>query len=388
MLSKNPLTEPIFLGSEATDTRTILHYTPSIGYKKMYNGESGHYGYPDFPPLKNIGGILNLETEQVFFDLQGVGTIHRPPNKHLTFNGSITNRIPGNPGSMPTGDGAARGAEAYAKMKPTAPSMRLLTSIYELREIPRQLRQRMSDSPLRDIGSYFLALKFGWEPLLRDIRDLILQQKKIESRIDWLLRNNNKPVRTRITLTDTHDVLSDVYAGPGFGIHYPTLATQFYNIRPDRRTITKKGERWWASARWRIHLPSGPGNIAYRRRLMAELYGLYPTPSTIWKMMPWTWLIDWFSNAGYIIQNLESTMDDRIAADYCYVMRHQWGRTSETSTATYYDINGGPLKVTSTTHKVRELKTRIVGNPFGFSTNMNLSGMQLAILGALGLSRL
>lgn len=388
MPSKSPATPELYLGVQSTDTSPISHYAPATGSKQLTAGVEGHWGFPDFPKLKNVGGAFTLSSDYTVYDPVNIGTVHRPPNKHLTYQGSFTNRIPPSPGSTPIGDGSSRGAEAYAKMRPTKPSMRLLTSIYELKDLPRMLRQRMSDSPLKDLGSYFLAYKFGWEPLLQDIRDMILQQKKIESRIEYLLRNNNKAVRTRITLTDTSSQVSDTILGPGNGIQYPTLATQFYHTQANRRTIIRSGERWWASARWHIHLPEGPGSISYRRRLMAELYGLYPTPSTIWKMMPWSWLIDWFSNAGYIIQNLEATMDDRIAADYCYVMRHQWRSTVETSSATYYDLNGSPVTATSTSQRFRELKTRVGGNPFGFSTNMNLSGMQLAILGALGLSRL
>jgi hypothetical protein len=123
--------------------------------------------------------------------------------------------------------------------------------------------------------------------------------------------------------------------------------------------------------------------------MLFRLYGLRPTPSVIYNAIPWSWLIDWFSNAGDIIENLEVGVADRLAADYMYMMRENWGHVERFSTARIYRENGIIADITSTSQRLLSVKTRVLGDPFGFNTSANnLTGMQLSILGALGLSRL
>ncbi len=383
-----PTFERTFLGTQKnTNGTSTSHYMDPSGSRDLLAGSEGHYGYPNFPPNRDVGGGFSLFDDTTDHQRVGVNCVWLN-DPSTNYNGSMMSRRPTILHPDSSGNGSSRGAEAYAKMKPTRPSMRLLTSIYELKDLPSMLRQRMTNNNLKNIGSYFLAYKFGWEPLFQDIRDMVVKQKTIEKRIDWLLRHNNKAVRTRITLANFSENAVTRSGGPGSGILHPQLATQYFKVLPAFKEVEQFSEHWWASARWRIHLPAGPGNIAYKRALMAELYGLYPSPSTIWKMMPWSWLIDWFSNAGYLIENLETTMDSRIAADYMYMMRENRITSSYEAWATLYDRNMTPFEVRVGANRRRTWKSRLVGNPFGFSTNTNLSGMQMAILGALGASRL
>lgn len=377
------------LGTEYADGSPPNNFfTPSQGWSEITAGETGHYGFPNFPPDRAVGGSFFVRGERNVYGTVGIGELWRGGALNQRYVGNMCAAILANPQAVSTADGSARSAEAFAKMRPTTPQMRLLTSIYELKDLPGMLQQRFHKNGLKNIGSYFLAYKFGWAPLLGDIRDLILKQKDIENRINFLLRRNGKPTRQSITLSDTKTVNSLV-GGFLYTAIQPSLVTQYYVNQPQYQLLQVSGERWWAVARFRIHLPEGAGSISYRRALMAELYGLYPSPSSIYKMVPWTWLIDWFSNAGYVLQNLEATMDDRVAADYGYMMRMNWSRSETQVVAKMHGRDGAVIPVTSTSYREWFTKTRIGIDPFGLTSgNPNLSGMQLAILGALGLSRL
>jgi hypothetical protein len=124
--------------------------------------------------------------------------------------------------------------------------------------------------------------------------------------------------------------------------------------------------------------------------MMARIYGLRPSPAVVYNAIPWTWLIDWFSNLGDIIDNLDAGVADRLAADYLYVMRETTYRRERNVRGALYssfDLKQYQYNLTSTA--IMSVKTRIKGSPFGFGVNPNsLTDHQIAILGALGLSHL
>lgn len=274
-------------------------------------------------------------------------------------------------------------------MKPTKPSFEALNAIHELRELPGMLRQRFHKNNLKNIGSYWLALQFGWKPLLNDCIKLVNLQQSMQQRLNWLLRNNGKPVRRRIQIASSSDSTMVSYPSVSGYVQSPGFVSRFYSGARGYNEKTTLTDRVWASARFRYWLPKGPRDIDYKRRLIAELYGFAPRPSVIYNAMPWTWLLDWFTSAGDVVSNLDAGVADRLAADYFYVMREKHARSERHSFCGYYPPGGGRIVISTFASKDRFLKTRLKGNPFGFNTNENdLSGMQLSILGALGLSRL
>jgi hypothetical protein len=123
--------------------------------------------------------------------------------------------------------------------------------------------------------------------------------------------------------------------------------------------------------------------------MIARIYGLYPSPSVIYNAIPWSWLIDWFSNAGDCIENAEAGVANRLAADYFYVMNEYIITRVRGLTVQLFDRNQQVYQAHGTATATSSFKIRGAGDPFGWGTNPNgLNESQLAILGALGLSRL
>jgi hypothetical protein len=118
--------------------------------------------------------------------------------------------------------------------------------------------------------------------------------------------------------------------------------------------------------------------------------GLDLTPSVVYRAIPWSWLVDWFSNVGDMIQNMEPGVADRVAAEYFYLIQEVNFTQTVEVTGTYFP-NIGDDPAAFTTLAIRNVHSyhRIAGSPFGFGLKQNdLTLGQLSILGALGMSRL
>jgi hypothetical protein len=361
---------------------------------ELVDGDYGHWGYPDFPPMKDIGGEFFLRGRKEICEPVYVGRINRPGAPlHETYEGWMTPPVIGGALGFVGGklvDPSNWGATAYRRMRPDLPSFNGANALYELKDVPGMLKQRFTPD-LRGAGNYFLALKFGWEALLNDCRNLVQTQRVAQKRLAQLIRDNGRPVRRKVLLEDV--VISrgydNVVTSPVVGM-VPVLTTPFYqgctiihNLYDYRKT--------WASAQFRYWLPEGPRDINWTRRMLANIYGLNVTPDMVYKAIPWTWLGDWFVNASDVITNMSGGMAGRCAADYYYLMQERGGLYTLQSTQRFCRDDGHDtiFSVSGTNAANWYHKIRLRGDPFGLNTSPNqLTGMQLAILGALGLSRL
>jgi len=359
--------------------------------KNLVGGSQGHYGWPHPPEFRDIGGSFVLYGSETNNGVMGVGTVTtNGPGAYSdwTYSGSIVGKC--TPLDLPTTGThpESYGAEAYSKMMPTAPNFQALNAIYELREVPGQLRQKMVDGNLKNISNYWIALQFGWKPLLNDIRNSVLTQIGMQNRLNQLLRDNGKPVRRRIPLAAAETELGSS-SGVAYGSFDPgDFVTYFYSSDPTHSTREYQLSRVWASAQFRYWLPEGPRNVEWTRNMKAAIFGLNPSPSVVYNAVPWTWLFDWFTNTGYVLDNLSSGVADRCAADWFYVMSETHRIRESILTWNGWNEQREPVSFTTTSTSRAYSKFRTRGDPFGLAFNQNdLSPMQLSILGALGMSR-
>jgi len=144
--------------------------------------------------------------------------------------------------------------------------------------------------------------------------------------------------------------------------------------------------RKWFSGSFTYHLSS---NAFLRNiQILDKAYGLVPGPDTAWALTPYSWLVDWFSNAGDVIHNLNAFSAGGLVMPWGYMM-------VDTSTRTEYVLQTQvrnsasvfkPLVLTSTV--IKRTRQRRRANPFGFGLTWDgLNPFQLSILAALGISR-
>jgi hypothetical protein len=305
-------------------------------------------------------------------------------------------------------------ATARARTRPGRPMAGLGQFLIELRDLPtvpgkaryRTGQWRKMSLPslgwyLRDtvakfraLGPEYLNIVFGWEPFVRDLREVYNLWKRVDREMASLIRNNRKGVRRKVTLedststsqTETHYAypFANVWGGPPFW----TAGHTHHKVT----TVTRK--RVWYAAQYMHWIPN-PTSSQWTIRARLALFGALPTPELLWEVMPWSWLIDWFSNAGDVISNVSPTAVDYVTM-YSFLMEHTLVTKEHTSECQWdpkifpaqnINIPGGSHTF-STTNRV-ESKARVGSvNPFGLGVQLpSLTGRQLGILAALGLSR-
>lgn len=122
-----------------------------------------------------------------------------------------------------------------------------------------------------------------------------------------------------------------------------------------------------------------------------KLLGTRLTPEVVWNIAPWSWAIDWFSNTGDVIHNIEAFQSDGLAMQYGYIMekttmdRHLYW---EGKIRPPGDPWGPGVPITSSCRFRDEVKTRYAATPFGFGLTFELmSARQLAISASIGVTR-
>lgn len=259
-------------------------------------------------------------------------------------------------------------SKALASINPNRPDVDLPLFLFELKDLPRML-QGLGNvlngrSKPGDVPGGHLAITFGWVPLISDLYKLATLQELLDRRMRDLrsLSMGKKYKRTLGSSSFTVDggvIKPDGVNGPHF------------------RVTTTQTERAWMSARVKLldPLPSSQELPELARRLTLGLDGL--SSSTIWNSIPWSWMIDWFSNFGDMMEarrgNLRWTF-----SDLCLMRTHQ---LKSTATPVYLPgSTGASGGVKTYTGKYRSVS---IGDSFRPSWRPILSGSHQAILASL-----
>lgn len=270
------------------------------------------------------------------------------------------------------------GPTAFARFKPAKPTISLANFIGESRDLPRLLKARVEG--LKTISDWWLAVKFGWEPLLADIKSMIHFVDKMNEQIEFFLNNAGKPIRRggKVTVSRTVDLVYDSSGAATDAGITTRLNGRFYptNYGQCRTTITRKLERsivfngtfvYWFN-----------GKPPDRTTLALKLAGLEVTPQVVWNLIPWSWLIDWFTNLGDLIDNIKTEVADQQLAKYAYI-------TSKCDRS--YTFAGTDGYNSAAITRSFESMRRCYVHPFGLSATSQLTLRQASILAALGISR-
>lgn len=319
-------------------------------------------------------------------------------------------------------DISALGDEAYSKLRPRIEQVSVAVALAESRDLPRMLktsaglfhdawkqidarsslgrairgskrvRWRMQPKKAAD---NFLNHQFGWVPFLSDMSKIAKTWREASIIKSRLNRQNGKELKRHTRIKRLLESESVVHQRTDFHGCQPS-GWPFYGMllpgAPVKYTITlKEYTDIWYEGVFKFYRPefdrSLDGyNSVYRevQRNMA-LYGINVNPSTVWAATPWSWLIDWFTNTRNVIQRLEDMGTDQIASKYMYLMHHRQ-RIFElhsqftTKDGKYHDLYW---------YRAADIKRRQeASSSFGFNlATSSLTGRQIAILGALGISR-
>lgn len=290
------------------------------------------------------------------------------------------------------GDENTFATAAAAKTNPGKPTVQLPVFIFELREIPRLIRDTgrtlLGKPPGKGIagkaGSAYLGWQFGWKPLIKDLTDLVTFASAVEKRKQKLRDLVTKGgYRGKYSLNGGHGAT---------GENSYDIVWSMYPWCKLRITSTTTVKRW-AVVHWEPNLP--PGILSddaaltnYARKSVLALHR-QQILSNIWEALPWSWLIDYFTNIGNMLEATDNSVAV-LSSDTICVMTHR--KTIGTPTILEYDNFPGvfdyTLKFSLGATGMRETKERYLASlsPFRSSIPILTDG-QLGILSALGAQR-
>lgn len=353
---------------------------------------------------RDIGAAFN--TEDNFLIIDGVSI---SPNglfdklkqySFVTPSGTRTYTGPRIPGlfSFPTlpfvADSTidALGTTAISRTIPTRTDANLAEFIGELKEgLPRLVGSHLWRSRAKDfraLGSEYLNIKFGWEPLINDIKAFATAVADGDKILAQLERDSGKNVRRTYSFRPEKEVIS-TQEYPGSHLAPALLlggSDAFSLTLPGMLTAQRVREtKTWFSGCYTYFLsPETRGRFADVANKCRFLLSCELTPEVLWELTPWSWAVDYFSNVGDVMANISAFSQDSLMLRYGYVMH----RVTDIDTYTWIGPIPGYGQVSTYASYGTIRKTRRKATPYGFGLDLNgLTTAQWAILVALGIAR-
>jgi len=302
--------------------------------------------------------------------------------------------------SKDTSDLDALGATAIAQCAPVNPNANLGTSLAELHRegIPSlpgyQLLKRRMEA-YKALAGEFLQLEFAWLPIKSDAEDLLSSVRHGHEILKQYQRDAGRNVRREfkfpieqsdkeISATGSASVIAVGDTGwPGYWASLFGPAPMLISVRETSRK--------WFSGCFTYGIPDQTDSWQALLRNGSEadkLFGTTLTPDLLWELAPWSWAIDYFSNAGDVIHNVTNFAQQGLVMRYGFMMEEKSVIVSASFNAPGKDprmvLTSIPPQTIEFTSKVRR-----PAHPFGFGiSDGDLSTVQKAILAAVGIQRL
>ncbi|UJQ85233.1 MAG: putative maturation protein [Alehxovirus frumenticola] len=276
-------------------------------------------------------------------------------------------------------------ATLMARTNPGRSEVSIPTFIGELKDLPRLVRQiggiaagiqsgRRRPPRPREAGGWYLGYQFGIAPLVSDLSKMLQFSASVDKRLEELRR-----LQRRGGLSRKRELGSGVESTSQNNVSLNSLGGTIVG----RRTTVTKWRRW-GSVRWVLDAPIpelSQGNTRARAHAMSLIAGINASGAieTTWNLMPWSWLIDWFSNVDDFLQANNHAVPCHPA--FACTMTKVETTIEFSPTSMPVGLQGGGATFTATQ------KSRVGGSPT-FNTNLPLlNGRQWSILGALAIQR-
>jgi len=266
---------------------------------------------------------------------------------------------------------------------------------------------------MRALAHGHLSIQFDWLPFIGDLKSTIHALKNANKLLRQYYRDSGRVVRRRMTFPVERvtqnlgtfvspNIDGCIVAPPGIdtakGFSLASASNQslfiFHKGSDTALTETKvTTTEVWFSGAYQYFVPGDHDGILGAldgfEKKADHLLGLELTPSLLWQLAPWSWLLDWKSQIGNSIKNFTAFQKDSLVLRYGYLMVTQTIKHEVTLRGLYtrYDTAPrDPLCPSTTYTTVR--KERFRATPYGFGINpSSFTARQWSILGALGMTR-
>lgn len=249
----------------------------------------GHSKCTDSPDIPGDGWGLTVQHEQ-----WAGGRQYYPNDGWWWLDGTAVDAIKGHSGYLGSGqfmpDSPSDGEVAtkvMAATNPSRPVVDLPIAIGELKDLP-ELLYDAGKGILRNLGSANLKYQFGIAPVAGDIAKLCMFQSFVSKRVERLKKLRDKGLRSTIQVGNYSAIKDEYVSLNSFGVGWGEVI-HFIQL-----------QKVWGHIRWYPHadhvMPTTDEGM--RRLAIKATLGLTIDASTAWNLIPWSWLVDWFSNVG------------------------------------------------------------------------------------------
>jgi hypothetical protein len=199
-------------------------------------------------------------------------------------------------------------------------------NITELKDLPatvasvkslRDLCRKLSTDPAatirtldKEIGNLYLSWKFGVESTVSAVESMMRIPEKAAKKLNYLIRRSGKissgksrRIYKNVSPPDAIPIPSFTYALPSWAEIVSQETTRSYDV--EYRVAVNQSINFP-----KLAVPS------YSDSNYRKILGLNLTPGDIYHLLPWTWLIDWFSSVGKYVDILQAMHADDQLINY------------------------------------------------------------------------
>lgn len=385
---------PVFdQGQETWDNPTVWRYSLNKGsnlYKALHSrtrAELLDIGGPFLSTrwsYKDSGtGPFTVNITRAGRPSSWTGHVYGYANGYTRFSGNTSNALR----SLDPSDGGvlnAAGATAISRVAPTNPHASAFAAFGELFRDGLPAAMGVNTVLRKDLAGEYLNYEFGIKPFLADARSLHNSYKNAAKLLSQYYRDSGKVVRRRYEFPPTIETTTSTSSS----IAAPAISSSFYRTMSGtlRKTETLERRVWFSGAfTYFAKEPNSFLSIVDQARKYEYLFGVLPTPGALWDLTPWSWLGDWVTNMGDVLNNLSMFSADGLVMQYGYVMEHSIRTTEYSHSGTVFQDGTAPTPIQTFTV---ETKYRRQATPFGFGLDSeSFTTRQWAILAALGITR-
>jgi hypothetical protein len=302
------------------------------------------------------------------------------------------------------------------KVLPERRQSTIYRSVIELKDLPRgiaQLQTTVADfrkiasglpkssyewifgakKNASNIPKEWLSYNFGWKQIYRDIVELVAAPERITRDINRIIERNGKPTTYRLR----QKYVLDSVTTPSFTFDGHTDET---NIVVSSNRVREIELRMMVNCTFDFPPALVP---SLRNDLWLRKLGLRPTVTDYYNLVPWTWLLDWFTGFGNYVEAIDAINTDRSTFNYGFLTgtltsKLASTRTSRTTGTSSVTVLPGSAVITNrvnnfTCEAVAETKVTVrkdISSAYGAKALLvgtSLSLYQQSILGALLLTR-
>jgi hypothetical protein len=312
-------------------------------YESTFHGITGNN--PD-NVNPNRDEFSNYDFRMLFDGFRDVG--------YVSFNHSMSN--------------GACATQLLAETNPNKYSVNGPVSFLELKDIPKMLKLA-GNNIIENAAGATLSWQFGWKPLIADIKKVLNWQALVNKKVGELhhLHQQGGLRRRRDFGSENRENTSKV------------LVRNSWSTRIEYDMQVSENIRKWGSVRWLPTSLPPKDETEYRKLAFRIAYGLEFSAANIWELLPWSWLVDWFSNIGTYMSVHNNIVPVQASTPCIMTRKEKTVKFTPTMPKALSGGNGSGLS----TEKFRQLTAPglTAGIPF-------LTGRQLSILGSLAILRL